>query len=480
MSELLFVGIVLVMPVTQLTNASPERGTERAARAPETTALKRQTEKLIQEIRDHGEAYANLRELTGLGHRLSGSPGNEKAVRWAAAKMKSYSFDRVWLQEVSVPRWERGNQEQAELLLPGGPRKLRIAALGTSVGTAPEGITAPVVEVKSLKEVEEQGKALEGKIVFYNRPMNPALNPFQAYGEAGDQRTLGPATAAKVGAAAALVRSLTALPDDDHPHTGITNFADGTGPGNKAAIPAAALSVRAANELSRALKKDPGLKVRLFLSARQLPDVTSYNVIGEIRGRQAPERDEIVFVGAHLDSWDLATGAHDDGAGVVQALEVLRAFKVAGLVPKRTVRVILFAAEEFGMVGGKEYARQAIRAKERHFGSIESDSGGFAPQGFRGGGARRDVVKRLQTWLPYLQPLKAAAITSGPGWSEAAALQEHGMLAFALAPDPTHYFDVHHSALDRIEAVNQAELTDGAAALAVFTYLLAEQGIPAE
>ena len=481
MSKAFLLGILLLLPVLAICGEPNDDPAIPKNSNQGNLPLKKQTERITQEILKNGKAYSDLQELTALGPRLSGSEGAEKAVRWAAAKMKSYQFDRVWLQPTSVPHWERGDQESAEILLPCGNVSLRLAALGNSAGTAPKGITAQVIEVKSLKEVEELGNSLKGKIVFCNRPMNPSLkSTFQAYGEAVDQRAEGPAAAAKFGAAAALVRSMTTLPDDDHPHTGVTLFQNSSRFQSDKAIPAAALSVRSANELSRALKKDPTLKVKLVLSARTLPDVASYNVIGEVKGRQAPENNEIVLVGGHLDSWDLGTGAHDDGTGVVQSIEVLRAMKSLGITPKRTVRVVLFMAEEFGAVGAKEYAKQASLLKETHFAAIESDGGGGAPQGFGGGGKRREVVDQLQVWLPYLQPLQAASITKNGGGADIGPLEESGTFTFGLIPDSTHYFDFHHSALDRIEAVNKSDLHKGAAAMAVFAYLLAEEGVPSK
>lgn len=425
--------------------------------------------KIAAEVTRNGKAYADLRELTALGHRLSGSEGAAKAVEWARRKMESYGFDRVSLQPVMVPHWTRGDVEEATVTSTAKAVSLQLTALGYSVGTPKEGVEASVVEVRGLDEVKKLGEAVRGKIVFYNRPMDRALqDTFQAYGGAADQRVGGAAAAAKQGAVAVLVRSLTTLPDDVHPHTGMMQYEEGV-----AKIPAAALSTHSANELSALLKADPRLTLRLKLSAKDHPPVRSFNVIGEIRGRELP--DEYVVVGGHLDSWDLATGAHDDGAGVVQSIEVLRSFKALGLRPRRSVRAVLFMAEELGVFGGKEYARQAKAKGEKHVAAIESDRGGFAPVGFEVEGNDR-ALKAVRLFRPYLAPLRAGRIEKGGSGADVEPLQAQGAVTIGYVPVSTRYFDFHHSALDSIDAVNRDELQQGAAAMAVLTYLLAEEG----
>jgi hypothetical protein len=428
------------------------------------------TRKIGAEITENGKAYRDLRELTTIGPRLSGSEGAAKAVEWAKRKMESYGFDRVILQPTMVPHWTRGDVEQATVTSTPHPISLKVAALGNSVGTHKDGVEAGVVEVQSLDEVKSLGAAVRGKIVFYNRPMDPVRkNTFKAYARAVDQRVGGASVAAKQGAVAVLVRSLTTLPDDDYPHTGMVSYEKDID-----MIPAAALSIRSANELSALLKSDPRLTVNLKLSAAQHPPVSSFNVIGELSGREIPQ--EYVVVGGHLDSWDLGTGAHDDGAGVVQSIEVLRALKTLGMRPRRTVRVVLFMAEELGAFGAKEYASQAKAKGEKHVAAIESDSGGFAPVGFsvEGSDGALAAVKR---WASYLAPLHAESIEKGGSGVDVAPLGALGAVTLGLVPDSTHYFDFHHSARDRIEAVDIKELHAGAAAMAILAYLLAEKGI---
>lgn len=423
-------------------------------------------QKLRTEIETNGSAYADLTELTShIGSRISGSPQAALAVEWATEKMRSYGFDHVTQQAVTVPHWVRGSHEQATITTSSTPIDLKVSALGMSAGTS--GVEAEVIEVHSLEEVRALGAAVRGKIVFFNRPMDPTLtDTFEAYGGAVDQRSSGPSTASSLGAVATLVRSMTTMIDDDHPHTGITRFRGGVTP-----IPAAALSTRAADTLSRQLRQNSHTKVKLELSAQHLPDVTSYNVIGEIVGREIP--NEIVLVGGHLDSWDLAQGAQDDGAGVVQSLEVCRAIRRLGRIPKRTVRCVLFMAEEFGGIGAGQYAAQAQSSGEKHIAAVESDRGGFAPDRVDVAGSDAQV-QALQQWLPYLQFSGLTRFAVGGAGTDVAPLAGQGALTMDFVPVSTHYFDIHHSALDRIEAVNPDELKNGASALAGLIYLLAE------
>ncbi len=427
------------------------------------------TQKLINEITKHSQAHENLRELTSMGPRLSGSVGAENAVIWAKAKLESYGFDKVWLQPMQAPRWTRGDREEARAITADGELVLQVAALGGSVGTPTRGLQAAVIEVQSLAQVEALGRAqIQGKIVFYNRAMANIENKFAAYGQAVDQRSSGPAKAAQFGAVAVLVRSMTTLIDDEHPHTGITVYNP-----RFAKIPAAALSTKSARLLSEKLTAQPNLKVHLTLSAENHSAVTSYNVIAEMTGRELPE--EYVVIGGHLDSWDLSEGAHDDGAGTVQSIEALRALKQLQLRPKRTIRVVLFMSEEFGGYGGEEYALQAKKKNERHVGAIESDAGGAMPTGISVD-ANDMVLQKAQTWAPFLSPLHADVIEAGGSGTDVEPLNDLGCATFGLDVDSTHYFDYHHSALDVFTAIDKTALDAGAATMAVWAYLMAEEG----
>ncbi|WP_311181923.1 M20/M25/M40 family metallo-hydrolase [Hymenobacter volaticus] len=324
--------------------------------------------KIYDEALLRGQSYENLRELcTKVGGRLSGSPQAEQAVQWGKLAMEKLGVDRVYLQEVMVPHWVRGAKEKAEIRPAKGKGvALSVCALGGSVGTNGK-IKAQVVEVKSMAELAAlPAEKVKGKFVFFNRPMNATyVETGRAYGEAGDQRRIGASEAAKRGAIGALVRSLS-LAHDDFPHTGTMRYED-----NVAKVPAAALSTNGADQLSQLLKVDSDLTVELEMACQTLPDVKSYNVVGEIKGSKYP--NEIITVGGHLDSWDLAQGAHDDGTGCVQSMEVLRLLKATGLRPERTIRAVLFMNEENGARGGLKYAELAKAAKEQHVIAMESD-----------------------------------------------------------------------------------------------------------
>lgn len=408
-----------------------------------------------------------LTDLTAGGPRIIGSPQAAAAVKWGKAKMEELGLQNVRLQPCMVPHWVRGDREEAFAETTDGKKTaLSVTALGLSVGTPAEGITANVLEVHSLAEVDEKAR---GKIVFYNGPMDPGyVLPFDAYRAAGDQRNEGAKPAGKFGAVAFLVRSLTfAL--DDIPHTGHTGYDEG-----RPRIPGAAISTLGANKLSELLKKDPNLKVHLRLGCRQLPDVESANVVGEIIGSEKP--DEIILVGAHLDSWDKGTGAHDDGAGVTHVLEVARLLKSLDLKPKRTVRFVLFMSEEAGQSGGEVYAA-TVKPGEKHVASIESDAGGFPPVGF-GLDAPAGTFEKALRWASLLAPIEAERIREEDSGSDLEPLMKStGVPVFELLTDNQRYFDYHHSDKDTIDKVHPRELELGAIAMATYAYVFAQEGL---
>lgn len=404
-------------------------------------------------------AYRMLKELcTEIGPRLSGSPQAAKAVEWADRTMRRNQAESVFQVACMVPHWVRGPVEEVEVV--GGP-KLNACALGMSPGT--DGITAEVVEVKSLDEVKPE--KVKGKIVFYNRPFDETLRTtFEMYGRAGDQRFAGPAVAAKAGAVGALVRSLTSAMDDQ-PHTGTTRFGDGP------EVPAAALGRLSAERLSDLLKKGP-VKVSLKLSCQTLPDEPSANVVGEIRGTEHPE--DVIVIGGHLDSWDKGQGAHDDGAGVTQAMEALRLIKALGLKPKRTIRAVAFMNEENGSRGAEAYAKFVRDSGVKPYAGIESDSGGFMPVGF---GVDRDKLGKVFGWQPLLEPFGIYKFTPGGGGADVGPLGELGAALFGLTPTDARYFDYHHSHNDTLDKVNPRELEFGAMSMAMLAWLISEEGL---
>lgn len=433
----------------------------------------------IRSIFDHSltqsSAHDWLRYLCkDIGARLSGSPQAAAAVSYTRQMLDTLELDSVWLQSCQVPHWERGGPEAVRVVnsTQMGSLSLTGVALGNSVGTPPNGITAEVVEVQHLDEVDELGEAgIAGKIVFYNRPLDPTyINTFQAYGGAVDQRGSGASRAARYGAVGVLVRSMT-TGLDDVPHTGSLRYDP-----NYPAIPAIAITTNDAELLSRLLEKE-AVRVYMYSSSRMLSDKTSYNVIGEIKGSEFPE--EIILVGGHLDSWDLGEGAHDDGSGCVQSMAVLQTLRRLGYRPKRTIRCVLFMNEENGLAGGRTYWAASNDQNEYHMAAIESDHGGFTPRGFTCE-AMDDVFKKkfrkASKWLPLLEPY---GLTLSPGGSGAdiGGLKSQGGLLFGLYPDSQRYFDFHHTAADRFETVNKRELELGAGAMTALVYLLDKYGL---
>ena len=326
----------------------------------------------------NAKCYPWLDDLSNkIGSRLSGSDGAAKAVIYTKAQLETLGLDSVYLQEVMVPKWVRGQKETAYMQIGNKKTNLPICALGGSVATPKNGLQAQLIEVQNLEELQTLGDKVKGKIVFFNRPMNPEfIETFKAYGSCVDQRSSGAREAGKLGALGVIVRSMN-LRLDDLPHTGATNYNDTP---EAQRIPTAAISTNGAELLSTTLKENPATTFFFKQSCETLADILSYNVVGEIRGSEHPEN--IMVVGGHLDSWDLGDGSHDDGAGCVQSMEVLHLFKNLGYKPKNTIRVVLFMNEENGLRGGNAYEAASNKNKENHILALESDSGGFSPRGF--------------------------------------------------------------------------------------------------
>ena len=430
---------------------------------------------IYNEILTNGASYQWLDDLAnGIGGRLSGSPQAAAAVTWAKQVMDTLGLDSVWLQPVMVPHWVRGEKEIATIISPNvqGSRSVNITALGNSVGTGKNGLTAEVVEVSHMDEIAMLGKEkIKDKIVFINIKMDPTnINAFDSYGKAATNRYRGAGEAAKYGAKAMVIRTVSNT-INDHPHTGSMGYPDDT---SIARIPGVAISTRDAELLSDLLKQDKKLRLYIRTTSQMLPDVLSYNVIGEIKGATLP--DEIVVVGAHLDAWDNGDGAHDDGAGCVQSMEVLRVYKALGIRPERTVRAVLFMNEENGLRGGKKYAEVAAQENSRHIAAIESDAGGFSPRGFSIDDTIT-VVQQIQQYKPLFAPYLADRIVKGFGGADINPMKPQGTVVIGLNPDTQRYFEYHHAATDKFSEVNQRELELGAAAMASLAYLLAKYGI---
>lgn len=426
-----------------------------------------QIRKIFTEALVHGESYSNLKGLCAIGHRLSGSTGAAKAVDYTYGVMKKMGLDTVWKQECMVPHWDRGAKETARILASGKTSKaldVRICALGGSVATPAAGITGEVIEVHSIKQLDTLGEAkIKGKIVFFNRAFDASqIFTFNAYGGAVDQRWAGPSAAAKYGAIATICRSMTTR-IDEYPHTGSMHYDTAY-----AKVPCCAICTKDAEELSSRLKSG-AVKFWFKMSCQTLPDEKSYNVIGEIRGSVHPEK--VIVIGGHLDAWDLGDGAQDDGAGCVQSMEVLRLIKATGYKPRYTIRAVMFMNEENGGRGGTKYAEEAKRKNETHIAAIESDAGGFSPRGF-GLDMGADQKKQVQSWKPLFIPYGIYDFESGHGGSDIGPLKDNGVPLIGLSPDPQRYFDFHHTAIDKIDAVNQRELELGGAGMAALVYLL--------
>ncbi|NOT50707.1 MAG: M20/M25/M40 family metallo-hydrolase [Chitinophagaceae bacterium] len=433
--------------------------------------------KISDEILVNGKAYENLRYLTKqIGGRLAGSPQMVKSEQWGLKLMQESGADKAWKQECMVPHWVRGGKDYAFAIQPFGklqqyPVTLNVIALGNSIGTGKEEVKAEVLMVNSFDDLEKNKNSVKGKIVFYNYKFNDTyINTFNAYRDAGQYRGQGASRAAKYGAVAVIVRSLSHAVDNN-PHTGAMRY-DSAYP----KIPAAAIGLRDADWLSAELA-NPNRKtmVSLKTNGHFLPDTIGHNIIGELKGTEFP--DEIITVGGHLDSWDNCEGAHDDGAGVVQTIEILRAFKAIGYQPKRTIRFVLFANEENGLRGGNKYADEAKAKNEKHVLAIESDAGGFTPRALGFTGSEEQYQKFL-SWKPLIAPYGCTEFNKGGGGADIGPLNRALKTPMAsLNPDTQRYFDIHHSKSDVFEAVNKRELELGAINMAALIYLVDKYGL---
>ncbi len=437
--------------------------------------------KISDEILTNGKAYDNLRQLTKqIGGRLAGSPQMVKAEQWGLQVMQASGADKAWLQELMVPHWVRGGKDKADALfntaIQGSrnlllqKKSLDVLALGNSLGTGKARLTKEILLVNSFDELEKKKDSVKDKIVFYNYKFNPTfVRTFQSYGDANGYRGSGPSRAAKYGAAAVIVRSMSHS-TDNNPHTGSLRY-DTTLP----KIPAVAIGLQDADWLSNQLMNKKIINVSIQTNGHFLPDTIGHNVIGELTGSEFP--DQVITIGGHLDSWDPGEGAHDDGAGVVQTIEVLRVMKALGYQPKHTIRFVLFANEENGLRGGAKYAEEAKTKNDKHIFAMESDAGGFTPRGFTFGGTP-EQLKKVQSWIPLLYPYGVYEITNGGGGADIGPLNRNFKIPVVeLAPDSQRYFDYHHARNDVFENVNKRELELGAINMAALIYLVDKYGL---
>ncbi|HYC63022.1 MAG TPA: M20/M25/M40 family metallo-hydrolase [Thermoanaerobaculia bacterium] len=431
-------------------------------------------ERIVQHILANSQAYDTLSYLTdNIGPRLSGSKGAALAVAYTEKRFREWGID-VRREPVMVPHWVRGDERGR--LVSHNDQKLVLTALGGSVATPVQGVTAEVIEVTSFDQLAELGRAkIAGKIVFYNGVMDMSLvesgRAFEAYSKAVVFRGVGASRAAEFGAVAAVVRSVASA-SLRTPHTGSLRYDE-----KHPKIPAAALTTEDADLVHRLLAKGERVRMHLVLTPRTLPDVASSNVIAEIRGSERP--DEIVLIGGHLDSWDLGTGAIDDGSGVVMCMETLRAMKELGIVPKRTIRAVLFMNEENGLRGGRTYFANAAKREEvqKHVAAIESDAGAAPPVGFITT-LEGKHLERVSARMKVLSRIAAIRFDSSKHTgADTSPLTDAGVPGFGLVPDPRHYFDFHHTPADTLDKVDPKALAQNTAAMAALAYVLAQEGL---
>ena len=428
-----------------------------------------QISKLYNYYLTKSKTYSNLEELcTKVGGRLSGSKQAQMAVEWAKKAMYAAGADTVILQPCLVPHWVRGAKEDCYFITEAKLEvSLNCVALGSSVGTGEKGLKAKVIEVKSFEELEALGEnKIKGNIVFYNVFFDQSkIRTGSAYGEAVKYRGRGASKAAKYGAVASVVRSMTSVADDE-PHTGNMNYDTSI---SKVKIPSIAISYKAADILHDALLKNKGLEIFLKTHCEMLKDEPSFNVVGQINGTEKP--NEFIITGGHLDSWDNGQGAHDDGAGVVQSIEILAAFKNVGIKPKHSIRAVAFMNEENGLAGGIAYAKYAKEKNEKHLAALETDAGGFTPRGF-GVDSTNGLYKKVLSWRPFFHPYFVDRIELGGGGADISGLENLGVPCIGFEPDSQRYFDIHHTAADTFDKVNKRELNLGAGAIGALIYLI--------
>jgi carboxypeptidase Q len=416
------------------------------------------------EILNHGKGYNELRELTKtIGHRLSGSEAYEKSVKWAEQKLRNAGADKVWLQEVMIPVWERG-KESLHIKTPNGSWKsLKMLSLGNSEGTGGKDVSGEIIMVKSMEEYDQlPADKVKDKILFFNYPFSQSfIETFKGYGDAAKYRTTAASLTAKKGGKFAIIRSLSSA-FDDVPHTGAMRYEE-----NISKIPAVAIGSATADELE-ALLKNQKITAKLNSNCGMKGEKLSHSVIGEITGKKD---QSVIVVGGHLDSWDVGEGAHDDGAGIVQSIEVLRTFKKLGIQNNHTIRVVCFANEENGVKGGIQYGKTAKEKNEKHLFAIESDAGGFAPRGIA---LDMDDTKRkqIQSWSKLFLPYGVYNFEERFSGTDLYPLHDMGIPAAELMPDSQRYFDIHHTEEDTFEKVNRRELLLGAAAMTQIIYMI--------
>lgn len=419
--------------------------------------------KISTEILNKGKAYNELRELTkNIGHRLSGSASYEKAVTWAEQKLRDAGADKVWLQEVMVPVWVRGKESLQIKTSNGKWKNLKMLSLGNSEGTGGKDVSGEIIMVKSMEEYDKLSpEQVKDKIVFFNYPFSQTyIETFRGYGDAAKYRSTAASLTAKKGGKFAIIRSLSSA-FDDVPHTGSMRYQDGK------KIPAVAVGSTTADELAELLKSQK-ITAKLNSNCGMKGEKLSHSVIGEITGKKDKS---VIVVGGHLDSWDVGEGAHDDGSGIVQSIEVLRTFKNLGIQNNHTIRVVCFANEENGVKGGVMYGKTVKENNEKHLFAIETDAGGFTPRGISLD-MDNEKRKQIQSWADLFLPYGVYDFKNTYSGTDLYPLHDLGIPTAELVPDSQRYFDIHHTEEDTFEKVNRRELLLGASTLTQIIYMI--------
>ncbi len=435
-----------------------------------TAAYEGAAKRIVDAAMAKNDAYLKMEELCdGIGHRLAGSPGLDKALRWAAATLAKDGMENVRLEPVTVPHWVRG-QESLTLLEPRSG-DLPILGLGGSVGTGADGITAPVVTAGDKEHLDRLGDSVKGKIVLFNHPM-PPYDPQRGsgYGSAVRYRYSGARWAAEKGAVACLVRSATAV-SLRSPHTGAMGYGD-----SEVKIPTACVTIEDAEMLARLNARGIFPIVNLKMEAENRGTAPSANVVAELRGTEKP--DEVVVIGGHIDSWDVGQGAHDDATGCVMAMEAVNLLKKLGLVPRRTIRVVLWANEEFGLSGGKEYAKAHEAELVKHIAAIESDEGGFRPTGYRlectDENKQSVAAEQMREILGMLSSIGSLDVKVGGSAADVSPMRSSGVILMGHGVENSTYFNYHHTRADTLDKVDRKELSQNVAVMATVAYILAD------
>ncbi|WBV52988.1 M28 family peptidase [Chryseobacterium gambrini] len=419
--------------------------------------------KISTEILNKGKAYNELRELTkNIGHRLSGSASYEKAVTWAEQKLRDAGADKVWLQEVMVPVWVRGKESLHIKTSNGKWKSLKMLSLGNSEGTGGKDVSGEIIMVRSMEEYDKLSpEQVKDKIVFFNYPFSQTyIETFRGYGDAAKYRSTAASLTAKKGGKFAIIRSLSSA-FDDVPHTGSMRYQDDK------KIPAVAVGSTTADELAELLKSQK-ITAKLNSNCGMKGEKLSHSVIGEITGKKDKS---VIVVGGHLDSWDVGEGAHDDGSGIVQSIEVLRTFKNLGIQNNHTIRVVCFANEENGVKGGVMYGKTVKENNEKHLFAIETDAGGFTPRGISLD-MDNEKRKQIQSWADLFLPYGVYDFKNTYSGTDLYPLHDLGIPTAELVPDSQRYFDIHHTEEDTFEKVNRRELLLGASTLTQIIYMI--------